>query len=169
MKSIGYDFGTAWNKHHETSATPRAELFIREDAESHTPINTTTWQHIGFVLSGDIEAGHGTIYADRASAGTNGIACYVRAPEQPTGPTTEQRITDLENYCSRVDETLTALAKRLHNINETDRLPPADTMTFYDHAFIAAAIACWDKKDGDLYIERSHSVAMTLTAQRRPA
>lgn len=154
MKTIGYIdhalVGPTWVVKVQPVHDRYTALYVTE-SNTVENVNAEHFEHIGWILPADAAAqGGGLIYETKQHAGQNSVAAYVGV-KRPAEPTLAERIARLEQRVGQHDavidprltdleQAVAALARERHNVKELDRLPPADSMTFWDHAFIHAAL-----------------------------
>jgi len=103
-------------------------LFLAD--EDNERVDGERYNPAGWILPLDGTNKAGPIFPDKNSAGKNGRAVYVLAPQPDT---TGKRLDDIER-------AVAALARERHNITELTRMPPNDDVTFWDHALIHATL-----------------------------
>jgi hypothetical protein len=182
MKVIGYtanklDYWCNIPVYSNRSLDEWSPLYIRENNEN---VDADQWERIGWIYPAEVVGTvppYSIVTGERPS--TNSVAAYIErqqdAPADPMNVTRSEfdalakRLETLEQFASQVDSALELFAKQLANNRELDHIPPADAMTFYDHAFIAAWSAhSFSYSEADA-IRHAHNIAAKLTAARRPA
>ena len=190
MKQIGYTADrTEWYSEIPGDDVEWTRMFIVELREN---INAETWEQIGWIYPAEqLNNTPPFTIATGEKPSTNAIAAFIMRPQIETaGPNSPVKrsefddmvkktkaefaalranVDELAAFAEQVDKTLELFAKQLANRRELDNVPPADAMTFYDHAFIAAWSALGESYSEADAIRHAHGIAATLTAARRPA
>lgn len=183
MKQIGYTANKLnyWCNIPEYLNRSSDEWFPLYTRENNEYVNADQWECIGWIYPAEAASNsppYSIVAGERPS--TNSIAVYIElqrdvTPADPMNITRSEfdaltkRLETLEQFAEQVDAALELFAKQLANNRELDHIPPADAMTFYDHAFLAAWSALGESYSEAGAILHAHEIAAKLTAARRPA
>ena len=185
MKKIGHVDGATsdpvWRTHSLGMLAPH-DLFIPNPGEREN-IDAEAFEHVGWVVP---NADGGVICGNHATAGDNSRPAYVRRTQEPAYVirfTDEPVIGEIDPMDVRRSE-FNALFKRIDEIDvrlnrhalllpkpdEPSTVQAEPTMSFYDHAFIHAAINhrhyYGDEGISEKLIEDAHAIAAKLTRNR---
>lgn len=160
MKQIGYTNFTkdTWWTGDMAFDIQRFPIYTREDNEN---VIADHYWHFGYVLLADNPASHvgAVVYRDKMDAGRNGVAIYLKVDK----PTALQYVAPAE---------FEALAARVKQLEQRATDPAPSPMSFYDYAFIHAAINHPGNHDPhiptDRIIRDAHTAAERLTINRHP-
>ncbi len=191
MKLIGYTADrTGWYPEPPSRTMDIfKEVYVAELREN---VNAEKWEHIGWIYPAEqLNNTPPFTIAAGEKPSTNAVAAFIMRQIETPGPNSPVKRSEFDNmvkeaksefaalrasldelaaFAEQVDKTLELFAKQLANRRELDNVPPADAMTFYDHAFIAAWFniqASGFSNNADACIRHAHGMAATLTAARR--
>lgn len=190
MKQIGYTADrTEWYSE-IPEWTQTNELWFRMFVvELRENVDVERWEQIGWIYPAEkLNNTPPFTIAAGEKPSTNAVAAFIMRQIETPGPNSPVKRSEFDNmvkeaksefaalrasldelaaFAEQVDKTLELFAKQLANRRELDNVPPADAMTFYDHAFIAAWSALGESYSEADAIRHAHKIAETLTAARR--